>query len=157
MKSISVKQNNKCIIGTFESLLIDCECSDVIKNKLLQELNERTIGTITSLFPNEIEEFTKEIFENVIVIEIKRVEEFDTIELVDNDKTFGLLFWNGTDSINNKQEVEINNKHLTRFICKNNTEIILMDPQSGSILTFKISELYNLSKNGFSFVKMSKK
>ncbi len=144
-----------CFRGATKSVLADSNLDSQKKSSILDVIDNKTKGNITSIFPqsNNPNEDFKQVFNNFLkdftvycyktpsalfqVLNSGLINQYD----------FCLLFWEGTP---NGQ-----NRHVTRFCDLQGKDLVLMDPAKGKSLTFSIQRLQQLSPQGFSLVLFS--
>lgn len=156
-------QDNACVMGTFESILIDSKCPKTIKDNIIKLLDNRkdtkdpNIISINLTDIKDIKDIVKEFFEIEILTEIQSSTEFYKIEEIDNIISFGVLFLQGKNNPTDDNEYNVDNKHATRFINKVDNSVLLMDPKQGRLIRFPFNVIDDCSPNWFVFVKITKK
>ncbi|GEM_PF-3875369 len=146
-----------CLKGTLRSLLQEAFPGDARGQAIINALPEPDSNGYIEFNPHLLKRDLCAMFGKVDTFEIRTKSDFLQIteNPVDNENSYGILFWHGRPNPN--QEGATDNAHVTRVIKINETTLNLLSTTPiAEIRDYNQNELFDASTNGFSFWKIEK-
>ena len=132
-----------CLRGALYSIIKDCTGEEQTKKEIKKEIENKTQGAVTSIFPGDVEGVVKKLFNTVRIINVNNRDDLNKISPVDNNSSFGLIFFKGDGNIN---------RHAVRLIDNSNDSIYIMDATKQLDEQIEFDKIFEFSPQGFDLV-----